>query len=195
MNPRPIALVGLRCAGKTAVGRELALLLRRPFVDLDAELLSFGRRSGYRAGSTGELLEVAGRARFRDLEATALRMQLEPQTEIVLAAGGGLVERKDNRVWLRRSATTVWLDARDDTLLARLGADPAARPSLTGLGPGPELGLLRARRGPLYEEVAALRLATDDRQPAALARELADALAARGSAREGAGAEPLAVDG
>ena len=195
MSPRPVALVGLRGSGKTAVGRELGLLLRRPLVDLDVAVVRFGTYSGYRAASPGELLERAGRARFRDLEATALRMHLEPQTEIVLATGGGVVEREDNRVWLGRSAATVWLDASDATLLSRLAADPTARPSLTGLAPAEELRLLRARRAPYYAEVAFLRLSTDEEEPPALARKVAAALAARGSAGEAAGVEPLAADG
>ena len=60
-----LALLGLRCSGKSTVGRLLAADLGRPFVDLDEETLRCGRYAGWRASSVGELLTLAGQARFR----------------------------------------------------------------------------------------------------------------------------------
>mgnify|MGYP001952527059 CR=1 FL=1 len=56
MSRRPtIALIGMRCAGKSVTGRALAAQLGLPFLDLDLELLGVARRAGERAASAGEL--------------------------------------------------------------------------------------------------------------------------------------------
>ena len=55
-----IALLGLRCSGKSTVGRKLADELGLPFVDLDDETLRAGRYAGWHVGTVGELLERAG---------------------------------------------------------------------------------------------------------------------------------------
>ena len=90
-SPRTIALVGMRCAGKTSVGRALAERLGLAFLDLDEELLRDARQAGLAAASAGELLAQLGELRFRRWEAKALRRILEPCQELVLATGGGTV--------------------------------------------------------------------------------------------------------
>ncbi len=174
-----IALIGPRCSGKTTVGRVLARRLARPFVDLDDEVLRVGRYAGIRAGSAGELLERAGRALFRDLEATALRKELEPCPRIVLATGGGVVEREDNRTWLERTATCVWLSVPLEELRRRLAADPLPRPALLGADPVAEVGELLARRMPLYRAVAALVIECDREDPEEIAGRIEAGLAGR----------------
>jgi len=150
-----LALVGARCSGKSSVGRKVAERLGRPWMDLDEEVLPLGRRAGFPAATTGELLTKAGIALFRELEAAALRRVLEPSLRVVLATGGGVVEREDNRVWLARSAFTVFLSVPVEVLKARLRADPTPRPPLLGGGDAEaELSELLARREPLYRGCA-----------------------------------------
>jgi len=151
-----IALLGPRCSGKSTVGARLAAALGRPFVDLDARVLELGRRAGIRADTVGALLERAGAARFRDLESVATRLVLEPEPRIVLATGGGVVERADSRAWLARAARSVYLVVPLEVLRARLGADPNPRPALTGTGadPAAELEAVVRRRDPLYRSLA-----------------------------------------
>lgn len=151
---RPIALVGARGAGKTTVGRLLATRLARPFVDLDEDVLRGGRRAGETASSVGELLQRVGAVRFRGFEAAALRAVLEPGARVVLATGGGVVEREDNRAWLHRCALTVFLSVPVEVLQRRLRDDPTPRPSLTGADPVDEVPAVLARRAPLYRGVA-----------------------------------------
>lgn len=152
---RTVALVGLRCSGKTTVGELLAGRLGVPFVDLDREVLLFARRAGLRADSVGELIETASWARFRDLEAATLKKLVEPTPRVVLATGGGVVERPDNRAWLVRATHAFYLDAPVDLLQERLRKDPTVRPAVTeGGDPAAELPGLRARRDTLYRAVA-----------------------------------------
>jgi len=169
---RPVLLVGMRGAGKTSVGRRAAELLGVRFVDLDEEVLELARHAGRpAAASAGELLARDGERAFRELEAAGLRRLLEPQLSLVLAAGGGAVEREDARSWMRRSATSVWLRATPAVLAQRLRKDPTFRPALLGDDPVRELGELLERRAPLYASVADHELDTDtlDVEAAALA--------------------------
>jgi shikimate kinase len=171
-----VALLGLRCSGKTTVGRLLAGELGLPFIDLDRETVLAGRRAGMAAASVGELLRRAGVARFRDLEASALRRILEPGQELVLATGGGVVERADNRVWLARAARSVFLAVDLPVLQTRLAADAHERPPLHGVDAVAELAELQRVREPLYRALAEIVVECGTDEPAALARRIAAGL-------------------
>ena len=178
---RPVVLVGMRCAGKTTVGRELARRMRRPFVDLDVETVRWARTCGRDAGgvrTVGELLAALGEPAFRELEAQALRRVLEPQARVVLAAGGGVVERADNRAWLRRVGTCVWLSVPTGVLAARLAADAAARPALHGDDPAAEVAGVLARRADWYRYVADRVVECETEPPEELVQRVIDELRA-----------------
>ncbi|HEX6885069.1 MAG TPA: shikimate kinase [Planctomycetota bacterium] len=172
MEPSPnrgaLALLGPRGAGKSTVGAELARRLALPFVDLDGETLRAGRWAGWRAGSAGELLQRAGQAWFRELEAGALRRILEPSPRLVLATGGGVVERADARTWLARTARCVFLSVPPDVLARRLRADPGLRPALLGDDAVAEIEPLLARREPWYRALAEAVIECGDDPPAAV---------------------------
>ena len=176
-----LALLGLRCSGKTTIGRLLAAELGLPFVDLDQELVRAGRYAGWRAVSVGELLERAGQADFRDLEAGCLRRLLEPSQRLVLATGGGVVERPDNRTWLARSARCFYLSVPLEILAARLRADPAPRPPLGGLDAVAELAELRARREAHYRSLAEVVIECGDAPPSEVVVRIRSALGASAS--------------
>jgi shikimate kinase len=174
-----LALVGMRGAGKTTVGRALAEELSLPFLDLDEATLEFAAHAGVHAADVPALFASAGEARFREFEAFALRRVLEPGVRCVLATGGGVVERPDNRTWLARAAFVVWLDAAVATLEERIAAGGASRPALRGADVVAEVAALAAHRRPLYAALANVRFATDEGvEPP----ELAQAIAARFSA-------------
>jgi XRE family aerobic/anaerobic benzoate catabolism transcriptional regulator len=100
-----VALLGLRGAGKTTIGKRLAKRLRVPFVELD-------RRIEEAAELTlAEVFSMHGEDYYRQLERHALERVLQDRQPIVLATGGGLVTSPDTYGLLRRSAVTVWLRA------------------------------------------------------------------------------------
>jgi shikimate kinase len=172
MTERAIALVGLRCSGKTSVGRELAARLGRTLVDLDREIaLAAGHESA------GQVIERLGLESFRALERTALADALDAEGAPVLATGGGVVEDPANRALLIERSHPVWLRASAGVLAARMAADPTLRPSLTGADPGAEIDALALRREPLYREVARDTIDTDDLDAAGVASALAARLA------------------
>jgi shikimate kinase len=181
-----LALLGLRCSGKSTVGRLLAQSLGLAFVDHDEETLRFGVHAGWKVGSVGELLERAGQARFRELEAVALRRLLEPMPRLVLATGGGVVERPDNRTWLARTARCVFLSVAPEVLAERLRRDPTPRPALlgadpagadpAGADPAAELAELGQRREPLYRALAEVVVECGLATPEELAQRIRVAL-------------------
>lgn len=181
LAPPLLALIGLRCSGKSTLAPLLAARLRLPWLDLD-EQLEPGQ-------STGALLRSLGESRFRDLEERALERVLAharalpgPRPTLVLATGGGVVERAPNRALLARDALCIWLRAPIEVLQARLRASESAaagelaahaqRPALLGQDAALELPELARRREPAYESIARRRLDTHALSPVTCVEEL-----------------------
>ncbi len=173
-TPRAVlALIGLRCSGKTALGRELARRLSVEFVDLDDEVVAQARATTELGDVTSPgVLLVADVEGFRDLEELALERVLARERPCVLATGGGVVERAANRARLARGALCVWLQADLETLQRRLRTDSTFRPALGGGDASDELVEQLARRAPWYGELAASSLDSGARPPPELAQRL-----------------------
>lgn len=181
---RHVALVGLRCSGKTSVGRELARLAGMRFVDLDDEIVRAANASAEKpifdaTKRAGDVLATWGEPTFRSLESQALRAALEAREPCVLATGGGAVIASRNRALLAHHARCVWLQVDPSECARRLRSDPTSRPSLTGGDPAEELEQLAKQRGPLYAEVADVALDASSDRPLDLARRALERLAAR----------------
>ena len=162
---RPIVLVGLPGTGKTSVGTLLAARLGWAFADLD-------RRIEHASGQTiPELVAERGWPVFRDLERDVLAGLLE-RNRIVIATGGGAVDRAANRGAILRRARVIWLQAEIPVLLDRLSADPTKRP-LLAVDPEKRLIELYAARQGFYAELADERVRTDRIDPEAVARQVA----------------------
>lgn len=148
-----ICLVGLRGSGKTTVGNALAVALGRAFVDLDRAL---ERRI---QSTIPALFAARGEEVFRELEAHTLREALLLLSRgvargSVVATGGGVVLREDNRELLKQ-ARVVYLAADPEVVGARVAADgDGERPPLAEGGPRAEAQALFAVRDPLYRDVA-----------------------------------------
>jgi shikimate kinase len=170
-----VVLVGLMGSGKTTVGRRLAARLGLPFVDADDAVEAFTGRS------VAELFTERGEDGFRDVEAEVLGHLLEDPERMVLAAGGGVVLRVENRARLAaEDVTVVWLDA-DPAFLASRVEKKAHRPLLAGdESPREVLTRLHRERAGLYGEVADLRVAVEpfhrnaDKPKQALADRIAE---------------------
>lgn len=110
---RNIALIGMPATGKSSVGRQLALILGLPFLDMDETIES-------REDATiAEIFERHGEAHFRSLE-EALIGEVT-QAPGVLATGGGVVEREQNLQALRAWGWLIALIASPDAIARRVG--------------------------------------------------------------------------
>lgn len=132
--------------GKSTVGRHLARRLGTDFVDTDTVL---ERRIG---GSIREFFEREGEAVFRDLEAHALA-ELIVATNGVIATGGGIVLREENRQSLRDGTVCIYLRSSPEELFRRLRHD-TKRPLLQVADPLARLRELFVERDPLYRQAA-----------------------------------------
>lgn len=110
---QPIVLIGLMGAGKTTVGRRLAKLIGRKFVDSDAEI---EQAAGC---SISDIFAIHGESIFRDLELRVISRLLE-NPNVVLATGGGAWMQEKVREQIKDKAISVWLRAELDVLLSRV---------------------------------------------------------------------------
>jgi shikimate kinase len=161
-------LIGYRGSGKTTVAAALAEQLDWPWIDADAEL---ERRA---AMTIKQIFAGQGEPAFRDLESAVLH-DLAARQGHVIALGGGIVLRPENRRVLKDRGKTVWLQASPEALLRRICNDPTTsdrRPSLTGQGGLVEIRNLLAERTPLYTECADLAIDAENKSPAEIARQI-----------------------
>lgn len=158
-----LSLIGFMGSGKSSVAAALSARAVVDAVDLDARIMAEAGRN------VAEIFDERGEEGFRDLEAAALAA-LPARRELVLACGGGIVEREANRELLRRRGVVVWLDAPWESLLGRLEkVDLTARPLLRG-GRWDQVEALYHRRRPLYARTAHFRLRCDRAAADVLAR-------------------------
>jgi len=123
-----IALIGLRGAGKTTLGRKLAERLDWPFVELGKEI---ERESGI---SLSEIFSLYGQAAYRRYERRALERILESHQRVVIATGGGLVAEPGTFELLLHRCYTIWLRARPEDHMGRVMQQGDFRP----MGGNPE---------------------------------------------------------
>lgn len=117
-----IALIGLRGAGKSALGRRLANDLGYPFIELSREIEQF-------AGcSIIEIHNLYGTNAYRRYERRALEEAIQIYPEVVIATPGGLVSDSANFNLLLEHCTTVWLQASPEDHLSRVAAQGDMRP-------------------------------------------------------------------
>lgn len=160
----PIFLVGPMGAGKTTIGRHLARLLDKSFVDLDLEIeQSCGADIAW-------IFDVEGEAGFRKRESAMLR-EVAGRNNMVIATGGGVVLDSENRVLLKRSGTVVYLSVATKVLYNRMQQD-TKRPLLQVGDKKAMIETIVKEREPLYREVADIVFDGHKKTPALAAQEL-----------------------
>ena len=117
-----IALIGLRGAGKSTLGAQLAKALGVPFVELDREI---EREAGT---SLSEIFLLYGRQGYRRYERRSLEKVLEKNDRAVIATGGSIVSEPGTYDLLLSSCFTVWLKAAPEEHMARVIAQGDTRP-------------------------------------------------------------------
>jgi shikimate kinase len=144
LGRRSIVLVGMMGAGKSSVGRKLALKLALPFVDADTEIEAA-------AGMTiAEIFAIRGEAEFRAGETRVIARLLDTGPQ-VLATGGGAFMNPETRAAIRAHGVSVWLRAEFDVLMKRIRRR-SDRPLLKTPDPAATLRALIEQRYPVYAE-------------------------------------------
>ena len=148
-----IALIGLRGAGKSTLGRMLAEDLDFPFVELSREIEKL-------AGcSISEVLGLYGQNAYRRYERRALEDAIEAHPQAVIATAGGLVSDLMSFNLLLRRCTTVWLMADPEDHMSRVMAQGDLRPMAASREAMDDLKAILAGRAAFYSK-ADLRLDT-----------------------------------
>jgi shikimate kinase len=144
LGPRSVVLVGMMGAGKSSIGRRLAVRLCIPFVDADGEIEVAHRLS------IADIFSTYGEAYFRSGETRVIARLLEGGPQ-VLATGGGAFMNPDTRGAIGARGISVWLKAEFDVLMRRIKRRQD-RPLLKTEDPGETLLALIAERYPVYAE-------------------------------------------
>ena len=139
---KTVVMVGMMGAGKTAVGRALALALDVPFLDSDAEIESAANMS------VQEIFSRDGEPFFRDKEAQVIERLLESQRGI-LSTGGGAFLAERNRQAISDKGVSVWLNAALPVLWQRV-KHKDTRPLLRTDNPRGTLEQIYNERVPVY---------------------------------------------
>jgi shikimate kinase len=151
-------------AGKSTVGRQLAVALAFEFQDSDQEIQ---RRTGV---DIPTIFEYEGEEGFRARERQVID-ELSRQDGIVLATGGGVVLRADNRQDLTSRGLVIYLHCSPEQQYARTSRD-RNRPLLHTADPLARLRELTEERDPLYRQVADMVVSTERRGTSSVVREI-----------------------
>jgi shikimate kinase len=158
-------------AGKTTIGKYLAQHLKLRFADTDTEI---EERTG---ADIPWIFDVEGEEGFRDREQQVVE-EMTGWDNVVIATGGGVVLRPENRRALASRGFVIYLYATVDEQVRRTRRD-RRRPLLQKGDPREVLEALMAQRDPLYREIADHVIETDSCSPKTVAqrlvRELSDA--------------------
>jgi XRE family aerobic/anaerobic benzoate catabolism transcriptional regulator len=141
-----IALIGLRGAGKSTLGRMLAEDLDFPFVELSREIEKL-------AGcSISEILGLYGQNAYRRYERRALEVAIDAYPEAVIATAGGLVSDLGSFNLLLRRCTSIWLKADPEDHMNRVAAQGDLRPMAASREAMEDLKSILAGRAAYYSK-------------------------------------------
>jgi len=186
---RRIALVGLRGAGKSTLGRMLARHLGAPFIELDRVV-----EQDYGA-SIPDMIEMAGTTTFRRHERAALARVIGEHDAAVITTAGGIVSDRDSYALLLGRSHTIWIKARPEDHMSRVMAQGDFRPMAQNREAMADLVAILEARSPDYARAQA-QLDTSgetvEQSSAKLIRIATELLGSTGAERRarGGGARP-----
>jgi XRE family aerobic/anaerobic benzoate catabolism transcriptional regulator len=145
-----IALIGLRGAGKSTLGKMLAKKIGWSFVELNKEIEA---QNGL---SVAEIIALYGQEGFRRMEQAALGQLLARKELMVLATGGGIVSEPLTFDLILSSFYTIWLKAEPEEHMARVRRQGDLRPMADDRSAMAELRTILLSREPLYARASAV---------------------------------------
>lgn len=147
LDRKNLVLTGMRCSGKTYLGKKIAKLLKRKFVDLDIEI---EKRENMKIK---DIVKAYGWPRFRDIEQKMCSL-FANQKNLVIATGGGVVLSEKNMKNLKKNAVNIFIFTDPSAIVERLKKESKNRPALTGGGSDKEVQKIWEERRNLYLKYA-----------------------------------------
>lgn len=164
-----VILIGYMGCGKSTIGKRISFLFHMPYIDTDKWIEKEQNMT------VSRIFDEKGEAAFRDMETACLHAMTENKQDYIIAVGGGLPMRKENRALLGKLGTVVYLRAKPETIYERL-KDDTTRPLLQGEDPfGKICGMIK-QRGPVYEEAADIIVDVDNKTCETIMREIQEAI-------------------
>ena len=156
-----IYLIGMMGSGKSTVGKTLSEKMNKPFIDLDSEI---EKGTGE---NISEIFDIDGEEQFRKMETK----QLKQYSESIVACGGGIVLKDENREFINENGVTILLTASMEELSHRL-SDSGNRPLLADDNTEEALTKLWLERQLHYLNTADFTIETDGKNPEQLTEEI-----------------------
>jgi len=142
---KPIILIGMMAAGKSAIGRLLAKSLDRNFYDIDQNIEDRYHMKIY------EIFEKYGEEKFRDIEHEEIK-KIDLKSNKIISTGGGAFTFKRNYSILNNIGLTIWLNTNKNTIIERLKKNINNRPLLKDVDIETYVSSLLLKRSPLYSK-------------------------------------------
>jgi shikimate kinase len=156
-----IYLIGMMGSGKSTVGKTLSEKMHKPFVDLDSEIEKAAGKS------ISEIFDIDGEEQFRKMETK----QLKQYSESIVACGGGIVLKDENREFINENGIAILLLATMGELTQRL-SNSGNRPLLANDNTEEALTKLWMERQIDYLETANFTIETDGKNPEELTEKI-----------------------
>ncbi|MCP4403633.1 MAG: hypothetical protein GY801_40800 [bacterium] len=165
-----ISLIGFMGSGKTTLGRHLAELTGKKFLDTD-------RLIEQKVGDTiPDIFEKCGETKFREIEHSVFT-ELDFSSGKIISCGGGAVLNADTRAILRRNSTVIWLWSSLDAGLKRIAK--GSRPLFNVTDVEEKARTLFAQRAPIYAQSADLMMVNEHISTRMLARKMYEEVSAQ----------------
>ena len=156
-----IYLIGMMGSGKSTVGKTLSEKMHKPFIDLDSEIEKGTGKN------ISEIFDTDGEEQFRKMETK----QLKQYSQSIVACGGGIVLKDENREFINENGATILLTASMEELSHRL-SDSGNRPLLADDNTEEALKKLWLERQLHYLNTADCTIETDGKNPEQLTEEI-----------------------
>ena len=156
-----IYLIGMMGSGKSTVGKTLSEKMHKPFIDLDSEIEKGTGKN------ISEIFDIDGEEQFRKMETK----QLKQYSESIVACGGGIVLKDENREFINENGATILLTASMEELSYRL-SDSGNRPLLADDNTEEALTKLWLERQLHYLNTADFTIETDGKNSEQLTEEI-----------------------
>ena len=164
-----IILIGFMGAGKTTLGRWISQNVNMQYIDTDDYI------EDAEGTTINDIFAKNGEEYFRDLETRTLELLCERAEASVISAGGGMPVRKENRDFMKRLGTVVYLRAGEEELAKRLAGDDK-RPMLAGSDLRQRTHELMNKREGAYLDAADLIIDTHGKTMDMLYNEIEDGI-------------------